>query len=301
MSPQQNNATSSIKRFLLVVIFGAASIFLIKGIYALGSAQSQGSSARRINGKPLADKESAAERISFNENGPQGRWSASVLPDLSRTEFTSPILVVGTSTLMGNAQWRNLQLTHITLKSFSSKTSLGVQLKWFITTRAEPTKILPPPGYTGLFEAYLRPGESQKVECPLIKFSQAVRYLIKDGNLDGDFLLHVRVFQVEFEDGSSWNDDWNGPKPGEKGESWRGPEESQQNHSSFLLQTPCAHTLCSYSSPDSHSFCEPHADFQLTCNLGPPCSVDGVFCTCDHTLIIHQPHLRANLRFSVFI
>lgn len=110
----------------------------------------------------------------------------------------------------------NLQLTHVTLKNFSAKTVAGVQLKWFISTKAEPEKVLPPPGYTGLFAARLQAGESQKVECPLIVFSRAATYLIKDGRLDGDFLLNVRVFQVEFEDGSSWNDDWRGPKPGER-------------------------------------------------------------------------------------
>jgi uncharacterized pyridoxal phosphate-containing UPF0001 family protein len=46
MSPQQINALSLSKRLLLVVICGAASIFLIKGIYALGPTQSQESSAQ---------------------------------------------------------------------------------------------------------------------------------------------------------------------------------------------------------------------------------------------------------------
>lgn len=118
----------------------------------------------------------------------------------------------------GFLQWRNLQLTHVTLKNLSAKTGAGVQLKWFITTRTERDKILPPPAYTGLFEAHLLSGETAKVESPLVKFSRAVKHLVKEGNLEGDFLLHVRVFQVEFEDGSVWNDDWNGPKPGDSDE-----------------------------------------------------------------------------------
>jgi hypothetical protein len=117
------------------------------------------------------------------------------------------VVVVVNSTLMGNAEWKNLQLTHVTLKNFLAKTVLGVQLKWFVTLKSDPTKILPPPGYTGLFEANLQPGATEKVESPLLKFSQAVKYLLHDGRLDGDFLLQVRVFEVEFEDGSSWNDD----------------------------------------------------------------------------------------------
>jgi len=230
MSPQQRTTVSLTKRFLLLLIIGVASIFLIKAIHALG--RSQRSDTKRINGKLLADKEPAAERISFTENGPSGRWSASIIPDLSRNSSTSPVVVLGTSTLMGNTQWRNLQLTHVTLKNYSSKAFLGVQLKWFITTREDRSKVLPPPGYTGLFEAQLEPGDKKQVESPLVKFSQAARYLIKNDSLEGNFLLQIRVFEVEFEDGTTWNDDWGGPKPGDRGEPWRGApaQVPLQNH-----------------------------------------------------------------------
>lgn len=117
---------------------------------------------RQINGKSLADKEPVAERTSFTENGPLGRWSASIIPDLSRNSSTSPVVVTGTTMLLGNSQWRNLQLTYVTLKNYSSKTVLGVQLKWFITTKENRSKILPPPGYTGLFEAHLEPGSQSR-------------------------------------------------------------------------------------------------------------------------------------------
>jgi hypothetical protein len=40
MSPQPSPAASFLKRLLLLIIFGTASIFLIKAIYALGPAQS---------------------------------------------------------------------------------------------------------------------------------------------------------------------------------------------------------------------------------------------------------------------
>lgn len=220
MSPQQKMVVELTKRLLLLIVLGAAAIFLFKAVYALG--QSQRSEPRRINGKLLADKEPLTERTSFTENGPSGRWSASIIPDLSRDSSTSPVVVVGTSALMGNSQWKNLQLTHVSLKNHSSKTVLGVQLKWFITTKEDRFKVLPPPGYTGLIEAHLDPGEKRQVESPLIKFSQAVKYLTKNDSLEGDFLLQIRVFEAEFEDGTTWNDDWGGPKPGDRGEPWRG-------------------------------------------------------------------------------
>jgi hypothetical protein len=217
MNIQTKPAIVTTKKVLVLTLLCAAAFFVMKTVREPGEAHSQTQDKKRINGKLIAEKESKEQRTSFSENGPKGRWSASFIPDFSRNSSNSPVVITGTSALMGNAQWRNLQLTHVTLNNYSSKTVLGVQLKWFITTRAEQTKILPPPGYTGTFEAYLLPGDSQRVECPLVKFSQAVKYLIKNGVLEGDFLVQVRVYQVEFEDGASWNDDWGGPKPGERG------------------------------------------------------------------------------------
>ena len=282
MNPQQKKPLSVAKRLLLLLIIAVTSIFLIKVIYAWQPLNVQQSNRRSINGKPLAEKESRSERESFIENGPQGRWSASIVPDLTQDASNSPVAVVGNSTLMGNAQLRNLQLTHVTLKNYSAKTLLGIQLKWFVTTKSEPNKILPPPGYTGLFEAPVLAGATEKVESPLIKFSQAIKYLIRDGRLDGDFLVQLRVYQAEFDDGSSWNDDWGGPKPGEKGERWVKSKgaKSLQNHAVSNLQTSCQHTLCSYNTPDSHSVCDSYPNYDLTCVIGPPCT--GNYCTCDH-------------------
>lgn len=76
---------------------------------------------------------------------------------------------------------------------------------------------------------------------------------------------------------------------GRKGETWQGPAERRQAHVLSPLPAACAHTLCSYNSPDSHSFCEPAPTYQLTCNLGPPCSVDGIFCTCNHDVCSSSP------------
>lgn len=278
-SSNQSSALTKKWIFVLIIVLLCAVIAFVAA-KPNGSAQSSRANTGKINGKPLADKEPPSERVSFTENGPTGRWSGSIIPDLSRNASSSPVVITGTSALMGNTKWRNLQLTHVTLKNYSSKRVLGIQIKWFVTTRNDQSKILPPPGYTGLFEASLQPGGTQKVECPLVKFSQATKYLTRNGSLEGDFFLQVRVFQVEFADGSSWNDDWGGPKPGEIGERWQGPERLEQNHSTLTLQTTCAHTICSYNSPDSHSFCESNQT-QLTCHVGTPCSADG-YCTCSH-------------------
>ncbi|MDQ1636853.1 MAG: hypothetical protein QOF62_192 [Pyrinomonadaceae bacterium] len=233
-SSSDQSSSLSKKWFLVLVLIPLCIVIGLVAARSKGVAQSTRTNGR-VNGKLLADKESPQERLSFRENGPTGYWSGSIIPDQSRNSSTSPVVVVGTSALMGDRQMRNMQLTHVTLRNYSSKTVLGVQLKWFVTTREDRFKVLPPPGYTGLFEAYTAPGTSRKVESPLVRFSQAVKYLVKDGSLEGNFLLQVRVFEAEFEDGTSWNDYWGGPKPGDQGEPWKGPGDNDilQNHATL--------------------------------------------------------------------
>ena len=98
MSPQQKTAASFAKTLMLFIIVGAASTFIIKTIYGLAAPQSPGSTTKIINGKRLADKEPLSERVSFTENGPTGRWSASIIPDLTRNSSNSPVVVIGNDT-----------------------------------------------------------------------------------------------------------------------------------------------------------------------------------------------------------
>ena len=201
MSPNLNRTVVTKHLHILSAIL--VGLIILAGIAVAVERHRQQSSPRKINGKPLAEKEPRSHRTSFTENGPEGRWSASFIPDRMQSAATSPVVIIGNSTLMGNAKLRNLQLTHLTLKNYSAQAVLGIQLKWFVTTRLDPTKVLPPPGYTGLFETPLPPRASEKFESPLIKFSQTVRHLLKEGKLDGEFLVQLQDYQVEFDDGSS--------------------------------------------------------------------------------------------------
>jgi hypothetical protein len=56
MSPHQQSIASFTRRLLLLIILGAASIFVIKAIYALGQTQSNGpSDERKFNVKEFKD------------------------------------------------------------------------------------------------------------------------------------------------------------------------------------------------------------------------------------------------------
>jgi hypothetical protein len=225
MNPLKSARIVAFKRLTLVILCAAASVCLLKSISVLSIAHSQDQERKRINGKVVRVKATPAERSSFSENGPLGRWSGTIMPDLRKNSSNAPVVVVGTRALMGNTQWRNLQLTHVTLVNYSSKTVLGVQIKWLVTTKLERSTEVAPAQYTGLFEAYLLPSETKEVESPLVKFSQAIKPLVKNGVLEGRFAVQIKIYQVEFEGGSTWNEDWGGPKPGEAGEPWHGPDE----------------------------------------------------------------------------
>lgn len=166
---------------------------------------------KRINGFVLRDAEPPSERTSFSVKGPQGNWSATIVPDLDQTRLNFPVVVHATHLLMGNKEWNSLKLTRVTLRNYSSKTVLAVSLAWKITTNQDRHTALRQ-GFPGLFEAYLLPGETKKVESPVIDFAKLVtnsRFeepLAKNGILNGDFLVKVRVDSVQFEDGSEWRE-----------------------------------------------------------------------------------------------
>ena len=74
MSPRQATAISLSKRLFLLVILSTASIFLIKGIYSLGSAQSQESSSqeRQFKTKEFKDMPLKVESVA---NLQSERWN----------------------------------------------------------------------------------------------------------------------------------------------------------------------------------------------------------------------------------
>ncbi len=122
MNPQPKEGSSVIQHALILMVIAISCALLMETIMAVTPLPQQRSTTRTINGKPLAEKEDRTERMMFSENGPHGQWSASFVPDKTRNATTSPVVVVGNSTLMGNAQVRNLQLTNVTLRNYSAKT-----------------------------------------------------------------------------------------------------------------------------------------------------------------------------------
>jgi hypothetical protein len=170
-----------------------------------------------------------------------------------------------------------LKLTHVTLVNLSNKTVLGLTIAWNITTKQDRRTILRR-GYPGLFETYLLPGEKKKFECPVVDFAQNVRFsrfegpLAKNGVLDGDYLIQVRVQEVEFDDGSNW-EEWNAEALIDK---------SHHATTARRIQT-CDDKTCSYANVENKAECARDVVGDYWCEIHGPWPADGVYCECDIT------------------
>lgn len=225
---------------------------------------------KRINGHIIEENEPAIERTTFSIDGPTGRWSAAFVPDRTQNQSNSPVVVHATRTLMGNEKWHNLKLTHVSLSNYSSKTVAAVSLRWITTTRDNPEAMLHQ-GYTRLFEARLEKGETKTFESPIIDFAKKSKDLFKDGTLNGDLFLRIRVTDIQFEDGSSWKE-WD-PLPVAKASNHSSPTQGIQ---------VCDNKICSYNSPTNKAFCQSlFGNAGYFCELSI-CSPDG-YCVCDIT------------------
>lgn len=242
----------------------SSAIFLAFATIVAFSIQ-QNPEKKRINGYLLRDKEPSAERSSFSVKGPQGAWSVAFIPDKVQTPANAPVKVHATQTLTGNEKWNDLKLINVELSNYSDKTVLGVAIRWIITPKSDRSYMLHQ-GYPGLFEAHLLPGETKTVEAPIIDFAKIATPLIKDGTLSGDFVVKIRVCNVEFEDGSSWRET-----------ETAGIVKASYNNSDTQIVS-CPNVICSFNNPQNKAQCDHDPVGGDFCDL-TNCSPDG-YCLC---------------------
>lgn len=154
------------------------------------------------------------ERNSFSDEKPLGAWSVSAVPDLDQThDNVTPVVIDGLTTLIGKEKWGGfVKVIKVTVNNRSIKPVKAMQLRWIIVTEEDRAARKPDSeamlldGYTPSFEVNM-PGRAQKgVECPVIDFIKKAKPLIKNGALNGNFVVKVRVDAILYEDGSGWKD-----------------------------------------------------------------------------------------------
>jgi hypothetical protein len=224
-------------------------------------------------------KEAPDERTSFSEEKPQGKWSVAAVPDLAQaTDTTTPVVVSGLSSLIGYKQWGGfLKVISVKLNNRSSDTVAAVRLGWSIVTAEDRLAMKPDweaklaEGATPLFEINVLRNREKKTDSPVINFMQEVRPLIKNGALNGDYFIKVRVVEALFADGLSWRE----------GESVAFLKAGFRPL--FTQSTNCANRHCVSTRNDGYNDdCVDDPIPGLTCFINyNSCTPDGTRCICN--------------------
>lgn len=181
------------------------TLFLLTTLMALGIK----SQIKNSNKNP-ADMRSKKQPVDysgyFTEEGPKGKWFVAAATDASqRTSDDVPVVIDRVSSLLGQGKFVNLIVRQVTLLNRTPKSVREVKLGWkLVTAQDEDATMLQ--GSTPFFAVSIFRMTRQNVDIPPIDFAQLIKPLLKQGAIDGRFLLKVSVNEVRFTDGSAWKD-----------------------------------------------------------------------------------------------
>ena len=140
----------------------------------------------------------------FTEASPKGKWYVSASGDPSQASDNDvPVLVMGVQSLLGRGESADLIVNRVVLKNKTQRTIKAVKLRWLLTAGEDQTSVVLQ-GDTPAFEVMLPRLGHQRVDSPSIDFAKIVKPLLKDGAINGNFLLKIRVGEARFADGSTW-------------------------------------------------------------------------------------------------
>jgi hypothetical protein len=181
------------------------SLFLtLMLIGTLGMSQTAKDSTGKSSNKTKQQPKVIDYSHYFTEPSPKGQWHIAAASDMEQASVTdTPVLVAGVQSLLGRGKWADLIVKRVVLKNRSQRTVRSVRLRWLLTTNDEQSKVLLQ-GDTSAFEVMLPKLAFQRTDTPVIDFAKLVRPLMKDGVINGDFLLKFRVSEATFADGSTW-------------------------------------------------------------------------------------------------
>lgn len=145
---------------------------------------------------------------------PKGKWSVMTLFDNKQYYDPSvPIqLTRGTSAL---GEGYNSGLIELIIKNRTSKNITALKIRYYLTTREDHETVLfqGPPLDIVSRRAKERPtlpaNQKRTFEVKDGKFTKLLKPLVKDGALNGEFALVLKISEVIFEDGASWKEEGN--------------------------------------------------------------------------------------------
>lgn len=128
---------------------------------------------------------------------PKGDWTLSILPYLRQGYAERPLVVYSVESKLGT-------VTNVGVENRSSKTATALKFSWHLSRKQSPDTILQS-GQTPLLGLSGIPaGEVKTYNFPVISIGKVSKSLLKNGTLNGNFLIDVAVSEVRYEDGSAW-------------------------------------------------------------------------------------------------
>lgn len=137
---------------------------------------------------------------------PSGNWGVAAAADMTQSDNANmPVVCSGVQSLLITGKVVNLVVRKVKLENRSRTPIKEVKLEWQLTTDEEQGPVLLQ-GNTAFFDAFLPAFARRKVDAPGINFAEIVKPLLKDGTIDGQFLIKLRVSEVRFVDNTAWKD-----------------------------------------------------------------------------------------------
>ncbi|HEX8136059.1 MAG TPA: hypothetical protein VF544_00570 [Pyrinomonadaceae bacterium] len=221
--------------------------------------------------------------------GPQGNWIAAAAPDLTQLyNPESPVVLLSTRSLAGNGKWVNVAVAGVTIQNRTTKALKNIRLKWELRTIEEQYSVLLA-GYTRDIETQVPAGRERRKKVPFINFGKIVKPLLKDGALDGEFLLAVSVGAVEFEDGTKWAEGQplNSIKLSEEfaaNRSGKSKDKSRNlSHAAPKPLTTCWNTLCAVGPILGEAQCWYQGPYTgYACRTYQCTEPEKIYCLCEN-------------------
>ncbi|MCM3902847.1 MAG: hypothetical protein ND866_14170 [Pyrinomonadaceae bacterium] len=146
--------------------------------------------------------------------GPEGNWSADVIPDTWQARDAQiPVVVAMAGSIQGRIGHRGVRLGCGLLKNRTLNPVAAVQLRWIIARRQDRATIAQQgftpntallSGHTPYIELQIPKENMRRTDFAVINFVEIVRPLLRGGSLNGEYVIYVGVDEVRFEDGSQW-------------------------------------------------------------------------------------------------
>jgi hypothetical protein len=180
-------------------------LLIVTALINLSVSQSQ--KQQKVTDDSNQDKK-AGETIDLSQYltkaTPLGDWGVAATADISQSDDANmPVVCSGVQSVLITGKVVNLVISKVKLENRSRRPVKEVKLEWLLTTSEDPQPVLLR-GQTAFFNAFLPAFRKQKVDAPGINFAEIVKPLLKDGAIDGQFLIKLRVSEVRFVDNTAW-------------------------------------------------------------------------------------------------